>query len=307
MLHFMKSIHTFQKIAAVSLIAFGLTACEDVIDLNTTDSPPLLVVDGWINDQEEPQTIRLSLSAPYFTNNATQPVLNAEVTVTDDLGNVYRFEDKEENGHYTWNDSIMGKTGRKYFLEIKTEDEVYKAESEIKRVPTVDSIVYTKEKLPFKPDNGRQEGYIAEFYARDFQGTGDTYWIKPIIKGKPTVAKPTNITLAWDASYNAGGEVDGLIFILPLRQAITTDSLFLEGETAGVELHSITNETFEFLKQVREQSLNGGLFAIPMTNVRSNVVNQNPSGQKALGYFGASAISRMETTIIAENARPEDR
>src|SRR5690606_25451692 len=160
-------------------------------------------------------------------------------------------------------------------------------ENEIKRVPTVDSLVYTKEKLPFKPDNGRQEGYIAQFYARDFQGTGDTYWIKPIINGKVTVAKPTNITVAWDASYNAGGEVDGLIFFLPLRQAITTDSLFLEGESTGVELHSITNETFEFLKQVREQSANGGLLAIPMTNVRSNIINQNASGSKALGYFGA--------------------
>lgn len=305
MLHFMKSIHTFQKLIAVSLIALGLTACEDVIDLKTADSPPLLVVDGWITDQPETQTIRLSLSAPYFTNNAPQPVLDAEVTVTDDLGNTYHFEDNEQNGYYIWNDSTMGKVGRKYFLEIKTGGEIYKAENEIKRVPTVDSIVYTKEKLPFKPDNGRQEGFRAQFYARDFPGINDTYWIKPIVKGKATVAKPTDITIAWDASFTAAGDVDGLIFILPLRQSIT-DSLFLDGETAGVELHSITNETFEFLKKVREQSANGGLLAIPMTNVRSNVTNQNPTGQKAVGYFGASAISRMETTIVAENARPEE-
>lgn len=302
----MKSIQIFKQFTFISIVALGLSSCEDVIDLETSTSPPMLVVDGWINDQPESQTIKLSLSAPYFSNNSVQPVLDAEVTVTDDAGNVYQFEDIEKNGHYTWNDSIIGKVGRKYFLEIKTDGEVFKAENEIKRVPTVDSLVYTKEKLPFKPENGRQEGYLAQFYARDFPGTGDTYWIKPIINGKVTVAKPTNIIVAWDASYNAGGEVDGLIFILPLRQAITTDSLFLEGEGTGVELHSITNETFEFLKQVREQSANGGLLAIPMTNVRSNIINQNASGSKALGYFGASAVSRMETTIVAENARPGD-
>jgi len=302
----MKSINIFKPFAFLCIVTLGLSSCEDVIDLETATSPPLLVVDGWINDQPEPQTINLSISAPYFSNNGVQPVLNAEVIVTDDVGNIYHFEDQENNGHYVWNDSIIGKVGRKYYLEIKNDGEIFKAENEIKRVPTVDSLVYTKEKLPFKPDNGRQEGYIAQFYARDFQGTGDTYWIKPIINGKVTVAKPTNITVAWDASYNAGGEVDGLIFILPLRQAITTDSLFLEGESTGVELHSITNETFEFLKQVREQSANGGLLAIPMTNVRSNIINQNASGSKALGYFGASAVSRMETTIVAENARPGD-
>jgi hypothetical protein len=201
----------------------------------------------------------------------------------------------------------MGQVGRTYTLTIKTADgNTYTASNEIKRVPTVDSIVYQKERLPFKPDNGRQEGYNAQFYARDFPGLNDTYWIKPIIRGKVTVAKPTDITIAWDASSTAAGQVDGLIFILPIRQAITVDSLFLDGETVGVELHSITNTTFDYLKQVRDQSANGGLLAIPMTNLRSNVTNTSSNGPKVLGYFGASAISRLETTIDASKARPED-
>lgn len=285
----------------------SLSACEDVIDLETNSNEPLLVVDGWITNQPETQTIRLSQTAPYFSNQTAEPVLGAEVVVEDNLGNIYQFKDATNTGYYTWRDSIMGYVGRSYTLTIKTQEgNVYTATNEIKRVPTVDSIVYQKERLPFKPDNGRQEGFQAQFYARDFQGLNDTYWIKPIIRGKVTVAKPTDITLAWDASSSPAGQVDGLIFILPLRQSITVDSLFLDGETVGVELHSITNTTFNYLKQVREQSANGGLLAIPMSNLRSNITGSSSTAPKVLGYFGASAISRLETTIDASKARPED-
>ena len=99
---------------------------------------------------------------------------------------------------------------------------------------------------------------------------------------------------------------DGLIFILPLRQALTSDSLYSAGASVGAELHSITNEAFEFLKQIREQAANGGLFAVPIQNIKSNVVNTNPSGPKALGFFGASAVTRMETVIDPAKARPEE-
>jgi hypothetical protein len=167
-------------------------------------------------------------------------------------------------------------------------------------------VVYRHEKWPFEPDKGPREGYVASFYARDMVGEGDTYWIKPVIRGKAVVDKGENISIAYDAAFGAGAPSDGLIFILPLRESITTDSLYSAGAEVGVELHSITNETFEFLKQVSEQAANGGLFATPIANVRSNVVNTNPSGPKALGFFSASAVSRKETVIDPEKARPDD-
>ncbi|WP_229254817.1 DUF4249 domain-containing protein [Dyadobacter linearis] len=293
---------------AALLAGFFLTGCEDVIDLETQTGPRQLVVDGWITNQAGPQTIKLTWSASYFDNTPAKPVLNAEVVIRDDRGTIYEFEDSLGNGQYIWQKAgdTLGHVGRKYTLTIKQGAETFTSSTEIRRVPAVDSIVYTKEKLPFEPDKGPREGYVAEFYARDFVGEGDTYWIKPVIRGKAEVQRATSISIAYDAAFGAGAPSDGLIFILPLRQSITTDSLYSAGNQIGVELHSITNEAFEFLKQIREQAGNGGLFATPIANIRSNVVNANPAGPKALGFFGASAISRMETTIDPAKARPEE-
>ncbi|MCE7063047.1 DUF4249 domain-containing protein [Dyadobacter sp. CY343] len=297
------------KIGFAALLGgFFLTGCEDVIDLETETGPPQLVVDGWITNQPGPQTIKLTWSASYFDNTPAKPVLNAEVVVKDDKGTIYEFEDTAGNGQYIWQKTgdTLGHIGRKYTLTIKQGADTFTSSTEIKRVPAVDSIIYRKEKLPFEPDKGPREGYVAEFYARDLAGEGDTYWIKPVIRGKPEIKRATSISIAYDAAFSAGAPSDGLIFILPLRQSITTDSLYSAGNEVGVELHSITNEAFDFLSQVREQAGNGGLFATPIANIRSNVVNTNPAGPKALGFFGSSAISRMETTIDPAKARPDD-
>jgi len=291
------------------LIFISLTGCEDVIDLKTATGPTQLVVDGWITNQPGAQTIRLTWSAAYFDNSPAKPVVGAAVTVTDDKGKLYEFKDLAGNGQYVWGNTLndtLGHIGRTYTLKVVNGANTYKAVNEIKRVPAIDSIVYQHETYPFTPDKGPKKGYIASFYARDFTGAGDTYWIKPVINGKAVVSNAVWISIAYDAAFSAGAPSDGLIFIQPIRQSITTDSLYSAGASVGAELHSITNEAFEFLNQVSEQAANGGLFAVPMQNVKSNVVNTNPAGEKALGYFGASAVSRKETIIDPEKARPEE-
>lgn len=305
------SLTRFFQLSVVLLAIVGLSGCEDVIDLKTETGPSQLVVDGWITNQPGTQTITLTWSSPYFDTSPIKPVLGAKVTVTDNLGKVYTFTDSEGTGKYTWGKlatDTLGRIDGKYTLKVEHEQEVYTAKNEIKRVPKVDSIAYTNETLPIKPDKdkGQKTGFIVEFYARDFVGTGDTYWIKEVINGKTNVDKAEKISIAYDAAFGAGAPSDGLIFIQPLRRSITYDSLYQAGNRVGVELHSITNEAFYFLQQVVEQSTNGGIFATPIANIKSNVTNADPNGRKALGYFGASAVSKMETVIDPKKARPED-
>jgi hypothetical protein len=308
----MKKSNTLKNniLGSVALLAMlTLMSCEDVIDLKTATGPTQLVVDGWLTNQPGPQTIRLTWSAPYFDNQAAKPVLGAEVTVTDNQGNIFTFKDLAQDGKYVWGGTVkdtLGRVGRSYTLNVKSQTDVYTAVNEIKRVPKIDSIVYQKETLPFKPEKGPKEGYVVSFYARDFVGAGDTYWIKPVLNGKAIVDKPSAISVAYDAAFSAGAPSDGLIFILPIRQSLTRDSLYSAGASVGAELHSITNEAFDYLRQINEQAANGGLFAVPIQNIKTNVLNTNPSGPKALGYFGASAVSRMETVIDPAKARPEE-
>lgn len=304
-----KNIQSYSIAIILFLTAAFLSSCEDVIDLNTETGPVQLVVDGWLTNDPGEQVIKLTLSSAYFDNSTPKPALNAEVVVTDNLGTTYTFLDTEKNGTYTWKptgNDTLGHIGRNYTLNVKYSGEEFKSYNEIRRVPPIDSMVYSEESFPFEPDKGPKDGYTAEFYARDFVGDGDCYWIKSFRGRKRYKNTGVNISIAYDAAFNAGSSADGLIFIQPVRSSITIEELFIAQDTVGVELHSITKEAFYFLSQVRTEAGNGGIFGTPPTNIIGNIVNKNANGPKALGYFGASAISRAETIIDPAKAKPKD-
>lgn len=303
----MKNLLTL--LALLTPLALALSGCEDVIDLSTQTGPSALVVDGWITTDVQEQGIRLSLAGAYFDNSPARPALNASVSITDEKGRVFVFTDDTRTGQYRWRPTqttdSLGRVGGSYTLRVEYEGEIYLAQNQIRRVPSIDSLIYTEERLPFSPPDGSpREGYVAEFFARDFMGVGDCYWIKPLRGGKLFQNTPSNLNLAFDAAFSPGSVSDGIIFIRPLRQSINGQSLLVAGDTVGVELHSITPEAYFFLQQVRQESANGGIFAVPPANIPTNVRNQNPNGKKALGYFGASAVRRAETIIDPKIARP---
>jgi hypothetical protein len=290
-------------------VVFALVGCEDVINLKVETGPQQLVVDGWLTNQPGPQQVRLTLSDGYFSNRVPQPALGAEVTVTDNLGKIFQFKDPQNKGLYEWVPApgdTLGRVGSTYTLRVKYQGEQYFATTAIRPVPVIDSLVYQAEKLPFRPPNGPREGFFAEFFARDFVGVGDCYWIKALKGGVLYADDPENITLAFDAAFSPGSVSDGSVFILPLRRSININQLSSAGDTLGVELHSITQEAYFFLQQVRQESGNGGIFAVPPSNIISNIRNVKPGGAPALGYFGASAISRAETIIDPANAKPKE-
>ncbi len=304
----MKKSTIYLFLSLLATVGF-LTSCEDAIDIKTETGPTQLVVDGWITNQPGTQTVRLTLSGAYFDNGPAKPALGAEVTVTDDAGTIYEFTDETGKGIYTWtpksDTASLGRIGRKYALQIRYDGEEYAAINEIKRVPKIDSLVYEEESFPITPPEGPKDGYLAQFYARDFPGLNDTYWIKPLKGGRPYGADPENISLVYDASFSPGSPSDGLVFIQPLRQAINVNQLFSAGDTVGVELYSITLESYYFLFQVRQETTNGGIFAVPPANIPTNIQNVNPNGKKALGFFGASAVNRAETIIDPKTAKPK--
>ena len=140
------------------------------------EAPPLVVVDAWINDRNEPQIIRLTSSQSYFDNGVADPIRGAIVTIEDSEGNLYPF-DEQTDGSYQWNpvDGVLfGQIGLNFNLNIQAEGNTYTSQSVMNRVPTIDSITFRFEEKNFIfPDS-----YWAEFWARDPVGIGDTYWIK---------------------------------------------------------------------------------------------------------------------------------
>ena len=300
----MKKLITLNNgLAAVGIFSLLLMSCEDKINPALEYADPVLVVDAWINDRPEPQVISLTMTQPYFENVLPSGLSGAIVTVSDDHGNTYTFtEDDKKSGSYVWKPAtgeIFGTVGYHYTLHVDLNGEKYEAVSRMGRVPTIDSISFDKDKR-----TGTSDIIVrGEFWATDPQGAGDTYWIRTYKNGV-RLDKPSEIVVAYDAGFSAGGLTDGVMFITPIRRGVNARdkdaagkalSPIVAGDSIHVQIHSVSLAAFNFLNQVKIQTDRPGgfqeLFSKPLSNVSTNVVNLNPNGKAAVGFFNVSSVS----------------
>jgi len=299
----MKNIRNLFYISFLSVIIFS---CTDVIDISVKEGVSQLSVDALVNNKAETQTIRLTLTQGYFDNSAIKPALGASVFVFDQDSVSYEFKDLKKDGNYVYDakNKPLNKIGKQYALYVNYGVDEFISVSKLNRVPKIDSINYEVNKFPVKPANGPQEGFQPQFFAKDFEGEGDCYWIKSA-KNKKYFSKATEIQVAYDAGFSPGSKTDGLLFILPIRTSVGRE-LYSDKDTLKVDVYSITQEQFFYLQFVQQVSQDGSLFSTPLANIPTNVFNRNlKSTKKAIGFFGISAVSSMETIIDKNKAKPK--
>ena len=308
----MKNKLIFLKSAIVFLaISFIMQSCMDVIDVNLPAGEPLVVIDAWVNNMEQAQVIKLSYASPYFESATPPPLSGATVTIVDQNSNLYFFVEEGTSGEYIWEDTnggVFGSIGESYELVILTSVGNYRSFSSMNRVPTVDSFTYEEYEVDFGGEL-QEEGWEAEFYARDFEGEGDTYWIKSF-RNDEFLAKPQELNYAYDAGFSDGSAIDGITFIGPIRSwinrvpdtgddAVDTNEYppFVSGDKIKVEIHSMTNDGYEFLNEAYNQMTLGDntIFAPPLVNIPTNIVTE--SGIQAVGCFNVGAVELLEEFV----------
>jgi Domain of unknown function (DUF4249) len=297
-----------KKYIIILFCAYGLISCEQVIPFDITTSENQLVVDAWITDELKEQKVKLSFSQAYFDSNSVKPALGATVYLVKQDSTIIPLNDSKNNGVYSFMPSTKDyiKEGEQVGLYIKYLNDEFYSISKFNRVPKIDSVNYENSSTPNGPPNSNlpKEGFIAQFYAKDPNGEGDTYVIRKTINDT-LKSKPTEYQVAYDAGFSPGSKSDGLMFILPLRQSITP-GLFKDKDKLRVDLYSIPIEAYYFLLQVRQESQNGGIFATPLSNIPTNIINRNKESKiKALGAFIVSKVSSFETIIDKSKAKPK--
>ncbi len=284
-----------------------LFSCEDVIEIDVKEGKQQLVVDAWLTDEIREQKVTLTLSQPYFDQAEPLPALGAEVYVVREDSTRFRFVDNDNDGVYTFSPRNRNflRLNENVALYIRYAGEEYYSISQLKRVPPIDSLKYQAITLPIKPDDSPQSGFLAQFFANDFEGEGDTYLIRSY-KNDVLRGRSGEYTLSYDGGLSPGNGSDGMLFLQPVRMGINS-GLFVDQDKVTVELHSIPLEAYYFLYQVQAETNNGGIFATPPANIPSNVFNLNPeSKEKALGLFFVSRMSRYSAVIDKNNVRPAE-
>ena len=305
----MKSINKYSLFLVFVSISVFLVSCEDKIDVTLDDADAIIVIDAFLTDTPgEVQEIVITRSQPYFDNGAPVPVEDAEVIISlpaSDAALPFQFE--YIDGKYILdpgpNTSISLATYKVFDLKVTIGDIIYTSTTELGRSPEIDEIRQEVKEGELGYVDG---GTYCEVIARDFEGKGDTYWIKTFKNGT-FLNKPEEINLAFDGGFDQGAQSDGLIFIPPIRELVNPvpDSTEVEddispwttGDVCRVEIHSLSNSTFAFMELVRDQLLNGrnGIFAEPLANSPSNIIASD--GSNVLGAFNVAQVTSLELLV----------
>jgi hypothetical protein len=262
--------------------SLSLTSCLDVVDIDVPEGKPLLAVEGQITDQAAPPTVKLSMTQAYF-NDATPPTVSgATITLVDDLGgrDVLR---ETSPGLYTGSGALRGRIGGSYTLTIEANGQTYRAQTEIRRTPEVDSVtlIHKEQQL------GYDEGMYALYNGPEPAGVGDYYRFKVYKNGK-LFNEPGDLIVRSDELVD-GNYINGIeLNEEPLKP----------GDRIRVELNAIPRDYFFFLNEMFGQINNVGLFATTPSNVRTNVLNtQSGSDKPAVGYFAGYTVRTDSVTV----------
>jgi hypothetical protein len=287
-----------------------LNSCIAQFIPQISEEKELLVVQGLITDQPEPDTIKLSKSMPLGETNSARPLSGSRVDITDDLNNVVSLNEIAP-GTYITPSNFRGQVGRFYTLHVHTSGisgnlNYESAAMEMKPVPTIDSLYYTKTVIQQaegfdKGINGCQI-YLdtrdplnkCKYYRWDFTETwefrlpfavpNETCWIKE--KSKAINIKST---VAFD---------EARITRFPINYISNVTDRLKTRYSILVNQYSLGEEEYAYWEKIQNVAIQvGGLYDIIPASVSSNIsCIENPT-EKVLGYFSVSAKSSKRIFI----------
>jgi len=269
-----------------------LSSCEDVVQVKLDEGSKLFVIDAFITDQNQLQTVIVTQSDNYFSNESSPVVSKANVVLKDLTANSSYIFNYSQNGHYVYDaatqPAISG-LNHVFELNVNIDGINYKSTTTQKRTAVIDSIsaIYSDGTGGF----GNQSPFYNCFlWARDkVDKNADYYWIKTY-RNDTLFALPSDLNTSIDGT---NGEVfdpntDTIDFTPP--GIFLGFSTYQKNDVCKVEIHSITRECFNFLNQAVAQIQNGGLFATTPENVRTNVVTPSDAPTKAIGWFNIATV-----------------
>jgi len=273
------------KILTIFLSFVILSSCQKVIDVKIDQGATQLSVDGEITDQFGPYTIMLTKTQNYFNNNPALGVKGAIVIINDSDGIVDTLKEISEGKYQT--NKLLGKIGNKYNLYVKSaEFGEYSAQTEIRRAFKFDTIYskYEEDDFSFK----KQMQYDVRYSYTDNKGLGDAirvkYYINDTLQNKPD-----------DLEFHSDENVDGN----QIKDLRVNRKALKVNDKVTIKLLSITHDYFQFLTELEKQINNGGLFSNPPANVRTNILNKDPNGIKATGYFRGISL-RLKDVVVTK-------
>jgi hypothetical protein len=257
-----------------------LFSCEDVIDVELNDADPRLVVEASIdwfkNTTGNEQSIKLSLSAPFF-DESTPAANGAIIQITATNNNTFNFIEDGNTGIYR-NTNFIPVIDQDYTLTINFNGDTYSATENLKSVVPIDFIEQNNE--------GGFSGEDIELKAFYTDPANiDNYYFFEFI---------TEISLVpdldvFDDTFTDGNQIFGFF----------SEEDLVAGDEVIIRNYGISEQFYEFMFVLLQQGSDdgGGPFETQPATVRGNCVNITNPDNFPFGYFRLSEVDEVIYTI----------
>lgn len=257
-------------------LMFLCTGCfkdEIPLDLNEGKNQRL-VVDAWITDLDEPQSVFLTLTTAYLKQEEPEVVTDAEVILASDTEE-YKLPHLSK-GEYRLPVTWKAVEGVEYTLTVRYDKEVYEATSLMRPKPLVQNI-----RTMSYEDEIDSSGFELFFDLKDHPGEGDGYF------GREFYEQDRYNMIVDEAGWISDDFIDGLLI-----SDLSLGTVYLEGEEFVLEVHSVGKAAADYFTNLDLVRYREGLFDPPPHNIETNLSNG------AVGFFVTSAV--YQHRVISE-------
>jgi hypothetical protein len=288
-----RSVQPQLFIAALLAICLTLISCEKDFDINIKTNKPMLVVEGYINNEmRQYNYVAISRSLDYLSLDfQSAPVSNATVTIT---------EGEMVNNEYTWNPAtkvqlyeanlpgvpdnfksgvyfdprlitdslhaLLGTPGKSYLLEIKDGGNNYSAIATLLRPVLIDSLT-TGFSFIDEDDNKRKLRITNHYQDPDTLNNTQLYYYR---------FSENRNRFGWGALFR--NRTPGTDDVTNGQYMdLTYPRGYLVGDTVNYHMASVTRDVYNFWQSFNNARNNNGPFSTPVTLV-SNIIGTNVTG-----------------------------
>ena len=170
----------YSDLLLISLTLLG--GCfQDVLDIDFSEIDNQIVIEGKITNELANHKVKISYSSSYSDPYEYPPVTGADVTVTDNEGELITFEETEPG---TYKSILMqGVPGRTYTLNVTYQNNRYEAVSYMPEPVVLDSGEYVlfsdmrryNFKYYFSDKTGATEFCMFEVYMNDYYRENESF------------------------------------------------------------------------------------------------------------------------------------
>ena len=252
----------------------GLASCKKIIQIDTNNAEPQLVIEGKISNRLIEQQVLISKTVGYDEKAVYPKVSGATVRVSDNNGNTYIFTEKSP-GIYV--NRMRGVSGITYKMEVTAEGKNYQASSKMPNLVKLDSI-----------------GVITNNFFGNERKTAAAFLVDPVNEANFYRFNLYVNGLFSDRIYVNNDRLtngNNLRIQLYYEANDDDDEGLKSGDNISVEMEGIDANIFNYWYALSEQSGGGPNQGTTPSNPTSNISNG------ALGYFSANTYQRLSTTV----------